>query len=88
MLLIKKIQEYIKNGSKGDLDLMNTPITSLPDDLTVNGNLDLEGTPITSLPDNLKINGYLDLSNTPISKKYSKKEIRKMAPLVKGEIYI
>jgi hypothetical protein len=35
----------------GYLDLENTPITSLPDDLQVGGNLYLENTPITSLPD-------------------------------------
>jgi hypothetical protein len=64
----KKIQEYIKNGFKGDLDLSNTPITSLPDNLTkVGGNLDLGDTPITSLPDNLTVGGYLYLVNTPIT---------------------
>ena len=31
----KKIQQYIKDGSEGDLDLRDTPITSLPDNLTV-----------------------------------------------------
>ena len=35
--LQKKIQQYIKDGGKGDLDLSNTPITSLPDNLTVEG---------------------------------------------------
>jgi ribosomal protein S20 len=66
----QKIQQYIKNGSKGDLDLRNTPITSLPDNLKqVGGYLDLSNTPITSLPDNLKhVGGYLDLYNTPITK--------------------
>lgn len=39
----QKIQQYIKGGSKGDLDLSNTPITSLPDNLIVGGNLDLRG---------------------------------------------
>ncbi|MCK9273454.1 hypothetical protein M0P65_08005, partial [Candidatus Gracilibacteria bacterium] len=38
----RKIQQYIKNGSKGDLNLSNTPITSLPDSLKqVGGSLDL-----------------------------------------------
>ena len=66
---LKKVQEYIKNGSKGDLNLSDTPITSLPDNLTkVGGSLDLENTPITSLPDNLtKVEGYLDLYNTKIT---------------------
>ena len=64
----KKIQQYIKDGSKGDLDLRYTPITSLPSDL--------------------KVGGYLDLSNTPLSKKYTKEEIRKIVPGIKGSIYM
>jgi len=68
IIIQKQIQQYIKDGSKGDLDLRNTPITSLPDTLTtVGGNLDLTSTPITSLPDNLTVKGYLDLSYTPIT---------------------
>jgi len=63
----KKIQQYIKDGSKGDLDLGYTPITSLPDNLTVRGGLYLNNTKITSLPDNLTVEGYLNLSNTPIT---------------------
>ena len=43
----KKIQQYIKDGSKGDLDLTNTPITSLPDNLEVGGGLNLRNTPIS-----------------------------------------
>jgi hypothetical protein len=40
----KKIQEYIKNGSKGDLDLSESPIEILPDDLIeVEGDLNLSG---------------------------------------------
>jgi hypothetical protein len=63
----KKIQQYIKNGGKGDLDLGNTPIISLPDNLSVGGDLDLRNTPLTSLPDNLSVGGYLDLYNTKIT---------------------
>ena len=63
----KKIQQYIKDGGKGDLDLIDTPITSLPDNLKVGGSLLLIDTPITSLPDNLEVVGYLDLRNTPIT---------------------
>jgi len=58
----KKIKDYINNGSKGDLDLEYTLITSLPDNLTVEGILNLEGTSITSLPDGLKVGGNLILS--------------------------
>jgi hypothetical protein len=65
--LQKKIQQYIKDGGKGNLNLGNTPITSLPDNLKVGGNLYLYNTKITSLPDNLQVGGYLDLRNTPIT---------------------
>ena len=82
----KKIQQYIKDGSKGDLNLNSTPITSLPDNLKVGGYLDLRNTPITSLPDNLQVGGILDLRDTPISKKYTEQEIRQMVPGVEGEI--
>jgi hypothetical protein len=126
--LQKKIQQYIKDGGKGDLDLSNTPIQSLPDGLKVGdslylfnsliqslppglkvvgylnlddtpiqslppglkvgGGLYLMNTPIQSLPPGLKVGGDLYLGGTPISKKYTKEEIRKMAPGVKGYIYL
>ena len=124
----RKIQQYIKDGGKGDLDLDNTPITSLPSNLTVGGYLDLNNTPITSLPSNLTVGGYLylynskitslpsdlkvggdlylgnskitslpsDLTvggnlylyNTPLSKSHTKKQIKQMAPGVKGNILL
>jgi hypothetical protein len=64
--LQKKIQQYIADGSEGDLDLYSTPIQSLPDNLSVGGSLDLGNTPIQSLPDNLSVGGGLDLRDTPI----------------------
>ena len=51
----------------GSLDLRGTPITSLPDNLTVGVNLDLSNTQITSLPDNLTVGGWLDLRGTQIT---------------------
>jgi hypothetical protein len=53
----KQILKYIKDGSKGDLDLSDTPITELPDNLTVGGSLYLSDTQIKELPDNLKVGG-------------------------------
>jgi len=51
----QKIQQYIKNGSKGDLDLGQSPITTLPDNLeTVGGSLYLSGSRVKKLPDALK----------------------------------
>ena len=63
----RKIQQYIKDGGIGDLDLSGTPITSLPDGLKVNGYLNLGGTKITALPADLEVGGYLNLRNTPIT---------------------
>ena len=59
-----KIQEYIRNGSVGDLDLRNSPIKFLPKNLTkVGGDLILTHSQIEKLPDNLIVNGGLDLDN-------------------------
>ena len=43
----KKIKQYIKDGNKGDLNLADTPIKSLPDNLEVGGALYLNDTPIS-----------------------------------------
>ena len=57
-----KIQEYIRNGSKGYLDLRRLPIQFLPRNLTkVGGNLNLMYSQIEKLPDNFTVNGTLDL---------------------------
>ena len=63
-----KIQQYIKNGMKGNLDLTDAPITSLPSSLTrVEGDLDLYNTLIIALPPNLnKVGGDLNLNFTPL----------------------
>jgi hypothetical protein len=55
-----KIQEYIKNGSEGELDLRYSPIKFLPKNLTkVGGKLILFYSQIEKLPDNLTVNGHL-----------------------------
>ena len=51
----------------GSLDLHNTAITSLPDNLVVGGSLDLSHTAITSLPNNLVVGDWLDLRGTQIT---------------------
>ena len=51
---------------EGYLDLRNTQITYLPNNLIIKGWLDLYNTPITKLPDNLTVKGNLDLGNTKI----------------------
>jgi hypothetical protein len=57
-----KIQEYIRNGSEGNLVLMSSPIKVLPKNLTkVGGKLILMYSQIEKLPDNLRVNKNLDL---------------------------
>ena len=51
----------------GDLNLMDTNITSLPSGLKVGGNLYLRGTDITSLPSGLTVGGGLYLMGTKIT---------------------
>jgi hypothetical protein len=65
----RMIQQYIKDGSKGDLDLTETHITSLPNNLTtVGGTLNLGGVPITSFPNNLKnVDGDLNVKGSRIT---------------------
>ena len=59
-----KIQEYIRNGSEGNLELMSSPIKVLPRNLTkVGGYLFLMLSQIEKIPDNFTVNGYLDLDN-------------------------
>ena len=63
----KKIQQYIKNGSQGNLDLSNTPIQSLPDGLKVGDDLYLGNCKnLKSLPKGLVVGGGLYLMRTSI----------------------
>lgn len=52
---------------KRSLYLNYAPITSLPDNLTIEGALYLSGTLITSLPDNLNSKGGLYIRDTEIT---------------------
>jgi hypothetical protein len=64
----KQIQEYIKNGSEGDLDLEGTPLKTLPPNLTrVGGYLDLTDSQITSLGNLEHVGAYLILNGSPIT---------------------
>jgi hypothetical protein len=59
--------EYKKVVVSGNLDLDDTSITSLPDNLYVEGVLWLRFCKnLTSLPDNLEVFGHLDLRGTNI----------------------
>ena len=63
----RMISLYIRNGSKGNLNLSSVDITQLPDNFkTVDGNLYLYFSKITKLPDNLTVNGVLNLQSSKI----------------------
>ena len=49
-LTLEEAQKRMEENN-GNLNLSNTPITALPEGLTVSGDLDLSGTPITTLPE-------------------------------------
>ena len=58
--LNKRIQKYIKDGCKGDLDLSDPLITDFPKGITtIGGSLMLQHSNITELPDNLHIKDSL-----------------------------
>ena len=51
-----------------NVNISNTGLKMLPDNLTVNGNLNLSNNPdFKQLPKNLKVTGVLDITNTGIS---------------------
>ncbi len=64
-----KLFEWLNKNKvvEGNLNLRNTPITSLPAGLSVGGWLDLYNTQITSLPAGLSVGGALYLSYTQIT---------------------
>jgi hypothetical protein len=64
----QKVKQYIKNGSKGDLNLERSLITSLPNNLkTIGGDLVLKNSLITFLPCNLTVKGTLNLYQSLIT---------------------
>lgn len=52
---------------KYDLNLYNTQIQELPDNLRVGGDLDLEKTLVTKLPNGLRVGDDLNLRHTQIT---------------------
>ena len=63
-----KIDDNLNIYVYGNLNLRNTNVTSLPDNLKVNSNLVLDNTKkLTSLPNNLKVDDHLFLRNTNIT---------------------
>ena len=74
---------------KGDLNLRNTNITSLPEGLKVGGVLYLIDTKITSLPEGLEVGASLYIKNTALLE-YTDEELREMVQpgFIKREIFI
>ena len=68
--LIKKLENHpdgIQYKHNGNLELINTPITKLPNDLYVGGSLGLNDcVKLTKLPNDLYVGGNLFLSDTNI----------------------
>jgi hypothetical protein len=73
---------------KGNLNLSDTSITSLPEGLVVDGDLNLSRTEIESLPKGLKVYQDLYISYSSMEH-YSDDEIREMIKpgYINGEIY-
>lgn len=59
----KIVQKYIKNGSKGNLNIIERPLLSLPQNLKVGGSLTLMFTGIKSLPSGLIIGKDLNITH-------------------------
>ena len=67
ILIQRRIQQYIKNGCIGNLDLTNSSFEKLPDNLIkVGGYLRLSETPIKSLGNLKSVSYSLWLVDTPI----------------------
>ena len=63
---IEQLNKMMEENN-GNLYLINSDITKLPDNLKVKGSLNLSNTPITKLPNSLEVNGCIDLSHTSIT---------------------
>lgn len=64
---VADIYDYIEGGSRGDLNLMRTGLTELPNDLDeVGGDLNISYSKVKRLPKNLKVKGRLFVGNSPI----------------------
>lgn len=51
----------------GNLNLINSKISHIPENLNVLGSLDLEGNPIEFIPEGLNVMGFLDIKRTKIT---------------------
>ena len=65
--LQKKVDQYVKEGSRGDLDLTGAPENLvLPKDFNVWGDLDLARTKLKTLPEGLVVDGNLWIEQSDI----------------------
>ena len=77
--------------TQGTVDLRDTLIKSIPTNLNIEGGLNLDNTLVDEVPADIKTGWYLSFKNTPAATKYqsyTKKELKKVFPGVKGGIYV
>lgn len=83
----KKVRNYMKCPKKGDLDLKEAPIKTLPDNLHVGGSLDLMESSIEEIPEGLTVYKNLYLEYTPLSEHLTAGVIRQMIEDKGGKIF-
>jgi hypothetical protein len=66
---LKFLHGDVKDGDTvtGPVDLANTALAQLPNNLTVKGTLDLTNCPMKQLPAGLRVEGTLRISGTPVA---------------------
>lgn len=76
---------------QGTIDLRDTFVTTVPNNLDIQGGLNLDNTLVTTVPTDIKTTWYLSFKNTPAAVKYqpyTKRELKEIFPGVKGNVYV
>lgn len=77
--------------TQGTIDLRDTLVTTVPNNLDIQGGLNLDNSKVTAVPTDIKTTWYLSFKNTPAAAKYqsyTKRELKKIFPGVKGNVYV
>jgi len=86
-IIYRKIQDYIKNGSKGNLSFYGVPIIKLPNNLIkVGGHLNLYNSKIESLNNLQTVGGVLDLRFSQIKSLGNLQEVGRSLYLENSQI--
>jgi hypothetical protein len=83
---LREIPEGINLGRK-DIELISTPIKSLPKNFTAYAKLTIVKTQIETLPPDLKVFGDIYIGKTPLASKYTIEQIKEMSPGISEDIY-